>query len=143
MAAPGLFSYRRAGSQILVVCLAVLSGAGSLGQQDREKITFHVTRVRTEDAQDWCTTGKCSATRLTVEGHTNSVEYVLECVEVVVNDPSPHYTILCVHLHSHDDYDAVLFADSVSFWDPADHTETQASRSLYKIVSEKEIAKGK
>jgi len=52
---------------ILTGLLGLLLGGHSFGQ-DTAKATFHVTSVRSEEAKDWCTTGKCSATRRTVEG---------------------------------------------------------------------------
>jgi hypothetical protein len=71
------------------------------------------------EAHDWCTTGKCSATRLTVEGYSivkgdaTSTAYVLNCVEVIVNDPTPHIPYQCVRLHANRNYDAKLLADSI------------------------------
>jgi len=50
--------------------LGLLLGERSFGQ-DTVKANFHVTSVRTEEAKEWCTTGLCSATRITVEGYTD------------------------------------------------------------------------
>jgi hypothetical protein len=54
---------------VVTVLLPLLLNAPSFGQ-DAEQTTFHVTSVRSEEAKDWCETGKCSATRIIVEGYT-------------------------------------------------------------------------
>jgi len=62
-----------------------------LGQgQSSQKIIFHVTAVRQNEAQDYCTEANCSATRFTVEGYSDAssdsrIQYLLECVEVIPN----------------------------------------------------------
>ena len=105
-----------------------------------------MTSVRSSDAKDWCTTGKCSATRFTVEGYIHgknepvSVEYVLECVEVLANEPSPHLTIVCVRVHANNDYSVILGADTVAF-EPEKEGASKADApaiSAYSIVSERE-----
>jgi hypothetical protein len=109
-----------------------------------EKITFHVTSVEQGDATDYCTTGKCSATRFTVEGYTQdkdaAVEYVLDCVEVIVNEPTPHIKIRCARVHSHSDYMVRLGDDFVSFGD-SPSSQTEPLESAYKIKSEREVRK--
>ena len=54
----------------LLVTLTALSGllGGQSSGRDTREASLHVTSVRSEDAKDWCTTGKCSAKRFTVEG---------------------------------------------------------------------------
>lgn len=83
--------------------IILLAFTAAVSQQD-EKVTFHVTSVEQSDATDYCTTGKCSATRITVEGYTQDkdagVQYVLDCVEVIANEPTPHKSIQCVKEHS-------------------------------------------
>ncbi len=118
-----------------------------LGQeQSPQKIIFHVTAVSSGEARDWCTTGKCSARRFTVEGYSNVkgdpnlTEYVLEGVEVIANDPKPHFTHQCVRLHANSDYKASLFDDSIAF------STTSSSGQFvpdYNIVSEKEVNRQK
>jgi hypothetical protein len=112
-------------------------------QQD-EKVTFHVTSVEQGEATDYCTTGKCSATRFTVEGYTQdkdaAVQYVLDCVEVIANEPTPHIKIRCAHVHSHSDYLVRLGDDFVSFGD-SPSSQTEPLESAYKIKSEKEVRK--
>lgn len=113
---------------------------------EAEKVTFHVTSVSQSDATDWCTTGKCSATRITVEGYTPDkdavVEYVLECVEVVASEPTPHMTIQCVRVHSHADYIVTIGSDSVNFTtDAPTKQDKELFVSGYRIKSEKEVRK--
>jgi hypothetical protein len=117
-----------------------------------QKIVFHVTSVRSEDATDWCQTGECSATRFTIEGYSDVkqdghlTEYVLKCVEVTVIDPSPHKTFVCAHLHANNDYDALLVRESISFYPfgkPMPAGSLDQALSLYSIASEKEMAKPK
>lgn len=81
----------------------------SLGQeQSPQKIIFHVTAVRSEEAHDICTSDTdCSATRFTVEGYSEangeSTEYVLDCVEIMAFKPSPHLAVVCDRVHAHND----------------------------------------
>jgi hypothetical protein len=126
----------------LTMCFGLLICRESLAQ-DGEKVTFHVSSVRSEDANDWCTSGKCSAKRFTIEGYTNSTEYVLACVETIANEPSPHYTVICPKVHAHNDYEARLGADYIAFGDGKKTSGTEPILSAYQIVSEKETAKRK
>jgi hypothetical protein len=111
--------------------------------QDGEKMTFHVTAVSSAEARDWCTTGKCNAIRLTVEGYSitkgdaTSTAYVLNCVEVIMHDPTPHISYPCIRLHANRNYDATLFADSITFGS----TSPSQPVAGYTIVSEKEVSK--
>jgi hypothetical protein len=108
------------------------------------KAIFHVTSVRTEDAKDWCTTGKCSATRITVEGYSDAVEYVLDCVETIASEPSPHVTVVCDHVHASNDYDVEIGSNYIFFGESRKPSSTQEPlRSGYSIVSEKERANRK
>jgi hypothetical protein len=113
--------------------------------QGKQKIVFHVTSVRSEDATDWCQTGECSATRFTLEGHANVnhdghlTQYVLKCVEVMAVNPSPHNTVVCGRVHANNDYDAFLFADSIFFADNKPKSSGAPFESGYSIVSEKEV----
>jgi hypothetical protein len=115
----------------------------SLGQESGRDISLHVTAVRSEEAHDWCTTGECSATRITVEGYSNTTEYVLDCVEVVAQKPSPHFADYCNRVHAHNDYDAKLFTDSIAFNLVKPQSSDGSPVSLYHIVSEKEISRKK
>jgi|ERR1700677_2488241 hypothetical protein len=126
-----------------IILLTMTAQAPS--QQD-EKVTFHVTSVEQSDATDWCTTGKCSATRITVEGYTQekdaAVQYVLDCVEVVANEPTPHKSIQCVKVHSHVDYEVTIGADFILFAsDAPTKQEKEPFVSGYRIKSEKEVRK--
>lgn len=122
----------------------LLLGQELVGQeQSSQKIIFHVTAVRSGAANDYCTTGKCSATRITVEGYSDVngdshlTEYVLECVEEVANDPKPHLTAPCVRVHATRDYAASLSAFSIGF-----NIESIAPYQFvvsYTIVAEKEV----
>jgi hypothetical protein len=131
-----------------------LFGGGSHAQE-LPKAILHVTGVRSGEANDWCTTGKCSATKLTVEGYINasngirSVEYVLECVEVMAQDPTPHYTIVCDHVHANRDYVVNILPNAIGFVSETEAqkvgqvTPSNVSPRTYDIKSEKEVAKPK
>jgi hypothetical protein len=127
-------------SILAIAVLLVPLSEHLLGQgQNSQKIIFHVTAVRQDEAQDYCTNGNCSATRITVEGYsieTNShvAEYVLECVEVIANGPPAHRMIGCVHLHVNYDYAAELWDDSIAF-----PTSDGGFVANYKIKSEKGV----
>lgn len=129
---------------ILTVLLGLLLWGQSFGQNTANAI-LHVTSVRSEDAKDWCPTGGCSATKLTVEGYISAksqpslIEYVLECVEVVVSEPSPHFTVVCDKVHAHTEYLVKVGPDFIAF-EHEKQPSTTATLSLYKIVSEKEVA---
>jgi hypothetical protein len=127
---------------IPMIFSALVISLESLGE-DTEKAMFHVTSVQSGEAKDWCTTGKCSATKITVEGYTNSVEYVLECVQTIANEPSPHVTVVCDHVHANSDYVVRIGADYIGFGEPQKSSETEPFHSLYQIVSEKERTKHK
>ena len=141
---------------ILTVLFGLLLG-GRSHAQELPKAILHVTSVRSGEAANiWCTTGNCSATKLTVEGYVNakngatSVEYVLECVEVMALDPTPHDTIVCDHVHANKDYVVNILPRAVGF---VSETEAQkvgqitsgrnVSPRTYDIKSEKEVAKPK
>lgn len=128
---------------IALTSIILLAFSARAVSQD-EKVAFHVSSVSQADATDWCTTGKCSAVRFTVEGYTQDkdavVEYVLECVEVLVNEPTPHFTVRCPRVHSHSDYLVRLVDDYVLFGDPP--TDKEKSPTVgYQIKSEKEVRK--
>lgn len=128
--------------------------AQSSGGHEFVKAILHVTSVQSEEAKDWCTApdSKCSAKRLTVEGYImtpiasnddNSVEYVLECIEVVAIEPTPHLTIGCAHAHAHNNYPVRVFDDSIAFEHPFSPLGDAKQFMNYEIVSEKEVIKGK
>jgi hypothetical protein len=130
--------------RIVAIALLGISLCGrSLGQERGQDIPFHVTAVRSEDATDWCTTGECDATRITVEGYSATTEYVLDCVEVITHKPTPHYADYCDHVHAHNDYDATLWPANIGFKPIKSKTADGAPVSLYRIVSEKEISRKK
>jgi hypothetical protein len=124
----------------LTVCFVFLVSGWSFGQ-DTEKVTFHVSSVRSGETQDLCGDGTCSSKKFTVEGYTSSAEYVLECMEVLANKPSPHFTVVCPKLHAHGDYNARLGADYIAFGDGKKLSDNEPMLSSYSIVSEKETAK--
>lgn len=117
----------------------LLSTRALAQNQQGTPIMFHVTAVRSEDANDWCTTGECTAVRFTVEGRSEANEYILKCVEVLMQKPSPHFTMVCARLHAHNDYEASLGSDAIFFGRPPLPDGTVA----YRIVSEREITKPK
>jgi hypothetical protein len=125
----------------LTVCFVLLVSARSFGQ-DTEKVTFHVSSVRSEDANDEvCASGKCSAKKFTIEGYTNSTDYVLECVEIFANEPTPHFTVVCPKVHAHNDYDVRLGSDYIAFGDGKKSSDGEPIVAAYMIVSEKETTK--
>jgi hypothetical protein len=105
----------------------------------QEKIAFHVTSVEQSNATDYCT--ECNATKFTVEGFTQDrnggVNYVLECVEVIANEPN-HKSVACFRVHAHADYMVKIFRDSVSFGSSAQSDPVVID---YSIKSEKEVRK--
>jgi len=77
-----------------------------------------------------------------VKGDANAVEYVLECVEVMVHEPTAHFTVVCVRLHAHNDYVVKLGSDYIAVEHEGEDTPPNAPIvSAYKIVSEKEVRK--
>ena len=134
---------------VIAVVLGLPLSDQTLGQDKGTPITFHVTAVRSEEAHDWCTDGGCSATRYTVEGYSDVkgdsslVEYVLDCVQVMVAKPSPHFTIVCAQVHAHNDYDATLFSSAISFSPTKAQAPGEPMLAIYQIVSEKEVSKQK
>jgi hypothetical protein len=131
-----------------VILLVLSPSKHLLGQgQSAQKIIFHVTAVRQEEARDWCTTGECSATRRTVEGYSdvNSgsrlTKYVLECVETFVHGPPAHYSAVCTRLHVNNDYHANLWDDSIAFSETNPATPGGPIVPNYNILSEKEETK--
>jgi hypothetical protein len=79
-----------------------------------------------------------------VEGYTQdkdaSVEYVLDCVEVIANEPTPHTTIRCARVHSHSDYMVKLGDDFIAFGG-GPSSQTEPLESAYRIKLEKEVRK--
>jgi hypothetical protein len=116
-----------------IFAIAVLLGLSlngpSLAQEKGTPITFHVTAVRSGEAHDSCTDADCSATRYTVEGYvdvksdSSLIEYVLDCVQVIVSKPSPHFTVVCAQVHAHNDYDATLWSNAIFLAKPS-HNRT-------------------
>jgi hypothetical protein len=148
----GASSMRNAPSHRRIFAIAVLLGLSlngrSLGQEKGTPITFHVSAVRSEEAHDWCMTGECNATRFTVEGYadvkgdSSLVEYVLDCVQIMAHKPSPHFTVVCVQVHAHNDYDAKLYSNAILFGDATTQSDGPMLAG-YQIVSEKEVNKQK
>ncbi len=123
-------------SAVLSVSLSGLSF-----RQDMTNASFHVRSVHTEDAKDWCRTGECSARRITVEGYADvkgspdTVEYVLDCVEVWANEPTPHQTIVCLHVHAREDYSVRIGDTFIWFGDPQKADKAEPILSAYSIFS--------
>ena len=128
----------------ILASIVLLALAQQLSSQE-EKVLFHVTSVEQGDATDYCTTGKCSATRFTVEGYTmpdkdTAVQYVLDCVETLMVEPNNSTSnMICARVHSHTDY-TIKFVAEFIFFDsyPSDR---QGMRVAYRIKSEKEVRK--
>ena len=124
----------------LAPIILLMFAARAVSQQD-EKVTFHVTSVEQGEAPDYCTTGKCTATKFTVEGLTQDreggVKYVLECVEAIASEPN-HKSVACFRVHAHTDYRVKIFAESVSF---GSSSQSDPVVIDYSIKSEKEVEK--
>jgi hypothetical protein len=127
----------------LALASILLLTAQLSGQTDR--VSFHVTSVEQGEAPDYCTTGKCSATRFTVEGYTQDkdggVQYVLECVEVIASEPGQH-SVTCFRAHARAAYMVKISSQSVTFGhNPSpQHDPVEVD---YDIKSEKEIKTNK
>jgi hypothetical protein len=122
----------------LFVCSA---GAADEGTKE----VLHVTSVKRDEATDWCTTGKCTATRYTVEGYRAAknpnqvIRYLLECVEVVSIEEAK-VTLACARVQADEDYDVKILADAIFF----QLTETPKGgpfQSGYAIKSQREEKK--
>jgi len=130
-----------------IALLLVILATHALSQTDQgQAIAFHVTSVEQGEATDYCTTGKCSATRYTVGGYRVedgvTIEYVLDCVEVIANEPKPHMTSQCVHVHAHGEYPAKLLAEAIFFdTEKQNPSDSQPLLLAYQIRSEKEVRK--
>ena len=130
-----------------VMLLGVPFCGRSLGQDhNTQKILFHVRAVRSEDARDICATDAgCSARRFTVEGYSeangDTIDYVLECVEITAFKPSLHLMVACDRLHVHNDYAARVMADAIAFGEAKPPSSDGPGQSAYRILSEKEAAK--
>jgi hypothetical protein len=123
-------------------CLVVVLNTAPTCAQDA-RVSLHVTSVRQGDANDYCTTGRCSATRFTVEGYTQDedggTQYVLECVEVIASEPGQH-SVTCFRAHARAKYIVRIFAQSVAFG----HDQSAQNVPIevdYNIKSEKEVRK--
>jgi len=127
------------------VLLSALLNSLSLGQ-DMTSASFHVDTVRTEPAKDWCTTGECSAKRIVVEGYVGGgkdevamVHYVLDCVEVVSNRPTPHFLTACVHVHARETHAVKIGETFISFSDVKQKSQPEPALAPYEIVSESRV----
>jgi hypothetical protein len=136
----------------IAIFLGLLLSQRLLGQEQGTPIPFHVTAVRSEDvssdkAYEWC--NGCDVTRHTVEGYSevkgNShvTEYVLECDDIFVSTPSPHYIDVCDRLHADNDYDARLLPTAIAFGPVRPHSDGEPTALAYDIKSEKESRKQK
>jgi hypothetical protein len=131
---------------IPLAAIALLAFTGQItGQDEKDRVLFHVTSVEQGEATDYCTTDKCYATRFTVEGYTQnkdaSIQYVLDCVEIIASEPTPHISVRCVRVHSHNDYMVKVGADFVIFGDAPASQTSEPFLSGYRIKSEKEVRK--
>ena len=134
-----------------IFAIVILLGSPFCGrlfgqERDSQKIIFHVTAAHSQEATDVCTREtNCNATRFTVEGYSNtngeSIEYVLDCVEIMAFDPSPHFLVACDHVHAHKDYAARLMTNAIAFGETKPRSPNGTGLSAYRILSEKEITK--
>lgn len=131
----------------IVFVLLIFVCISAPAQAQGKDIVFHVTSVA-QGKSDACT-NSCDATLYTVEGYVptgrkNSIQYVLNCVEILAFKPEPHQITQCVHVHSHEEYQATLFVQSIAFktasssdYDSSDPNK-QPTLIPYSIKSEKE-----
>jgi hypothetical protein len=103
----------------LTLLLSLFLSAAT-AKADGDTAVLHVTSVRQDEAKDWCDTGKCVATRFTVEGYRAAknpnqvIRYVLECVEVV-NTETGKLTISCPRVQADGEYFVKILADAIMF----------------------------
>jgi len=127
----------------LVIQILLLSAA--MAKAQGEKALLHVTSVRQEKATDWCDTGKCYATRFTVEGYkaakepNSVVKYIVECVEVVDTETGKT-TLSCTRVQAAADYDVRIFPDAIVF-QPVEPPIEGTVHAAYTIKSQKEEKK--
>lgn len=101
---------------------------------------LHVTSVRQDEAKDWCNTGKCIATRFTVEGYRAAknpnqvIKYLLDCVEVVDTEAGK-ITFSCPRVQADGEYSVKILADAIMF--PSAKPPKDGSVSGYNIKSQK------
>jgi len=130
---------------LALASIALLAFTGQIISQEKDKVLFHVTSVEQDEAKDTCSPDKCSATRFTVEGYTQdkdvTVQYALDCVEVLSCDPKPHISVKCVRVHAHSDNMVKVGADFVIFGDFPITQTSEPFHSGYRIKSEKEVRK--
>jgi hypothetical protein len=112
-------------------------------------IAFHVTSIKKDQPEDYCTTGTCSATRFTVEGYArvagdmHFTGYVLTCVEYIqfgADNKNPNS--YCARLRANGTFDAKLYADFINFADDEDRKSASARKGMmaaFEIKSEREI----
>jgi hypothetical protein len=130
-----------------VLTLAVLATLPlvSAATEEGTKAVLHVTSVKRDAATDWCTTGKCSATRYTVEGYRAAknpnevIRYLLECVEAVSIE-EVKVTIACARVQADEDYDVKILADAI-FFQPTEKPKDGPVQSGYAIKSQREEKK--
>jgi hypothetical protein len=126
----------------ILATLFVVSAATGEGT----KAVLHVTTVKREDATDWCTTGKCSATRYTVEGYRAAknpnevISYLLECVEVISTEDAK-VTLACVRVQADEDYEVKILPDAVLFQVEEPPKKDGPHQSGYMIKSQREEKK--
>jgi hypothetical protein len=147
LATKSLSAYSLSDMKAIALLLVILATHASSQTDQGQSITFHVTSVEQGEATDYCTTGKCSATRITLGGYRVedgvTIEYILDCVEVIANEPKPHMTSQCIHVHAHGEYPAKLYSEAI-FFDTEKQTNPPPDPPIlfgYQIRSEKEVRK--
>ena len=68
-----------------------------------------------------------------MNGDSNLTEYVLECVEVIAQKPSPHFAVVCDRIHAHNEYVARLLADAIAFGEAKPQSSDGPTVSGYRI----------
>jgi hypothetical protein len=130
---------------VLTFAILATVSLASAATDEGTKAVLHVTSVKREDATDWCTTGKCSATRYTVEGYRGAkspnevIRYLLECVEVVSIEEAK-VTLACTRVQADEDYEVKILADAI-FFETTATSKDGPTQSGYAIKPQREEKK--
>src|SRR5262252_358353 len=125
---------------VVIVLSASLAGQNSSG----ERILLHVTSVREDDAPAHCRDSVgCHSTAFLVDARSvigdGVIEYKLECTDLIVPRPIPHFANACVTVHAGVDYLATLIGGAISIDGPDGLAYDATGRTkiaAYTIVSE-------
>lgn len=127
----------------LMIVVIVLSASLAGQSSSRGRILLHVTSVREDDTPEYCRDSVgCHSTSFLVEARSvigdGIIEYKLECTDLIVPRPTPHFANACVTVHAGVDYLATLIGGAVSIDGPelAYAAMGRTNIAAYTIVSE-------